>query len=67
MGLVSADVQEGDSVSVFLGGCTPFALKRMSEGHYEFLGERYVHGLMNGEAISYMDEGLLKTEMIMVV
>lgn len=40
----------GDVVCVLYGGQTPFILRRKAE-RYQFIGECYVHGIMEGEAL----------------
>ncbi|KAF4456837.1 heterokaryon incompatibility (het-6OR allele) [Fusarium albosuccineum] len=58
LGVGSADAQVGDVVCVFLGGKMPFILRRADTGgkgvFYRFVGEAYVHGIMDGQAL---DEG----------
>ena len=50
MGLGPARMQPGDLVCVFLGGLVPWIIRRRVDA-YILVGECYVHGLMNGEAI----------------
>ena len=50
MGLGPAHMQPGDLVCVFLGGLVPWVVRSQGEA-YSMVGECYVHGLMNGEAI----------------
>ena len=52
----ASNVQKGDSICVFLGGPTPFLIRRESD-HYILLGPCYVHELMNGEAIEDLEVG----------
>ncbi len=48
IGLGPAAAKEGDKVCVFFGGQLLYVLReRESCGHYEFIGECYVHGVMN--------------------
>ncbi|KAI9738701.1 MAG: hypothetical protein M1834_008206 [Cirrosporium novae-zelandiae] len=57
MGLGSLSTCLGDFVTVLYGGKTPFVLRRRGGKHYyTFAGERYVHGLMNGEGLKKMGE-----------
>ncbi|PMD30792.1 hypothetical protein L207DRAFT_389806, partial [Hyaloscypha variabilis F] len=50
-GFSPGKVATGDSVFVFLGGEVPHLLRRThKENEYSFVGECYVHGLMEGEA-----------------
>jgi hypothetical protein len=58
IGLGNRDIQVGDSVCVLTGGSMPFILRQV-EGHggdiaYQYIGQAYVHGIMDGEA---MNEG----------
>jgi hypothetical protein len=52
-------IENGDIVCVLFGGKTPFCLRRIDR-HYELVGECYVFGLMNCEAIDMMEKGELK-------
>jgi hypothetical protein len=57
MGLAIRGVQAGDLVVVARGGETPYILRRHAgsvteDGRgYRFIGEAYVHGIMDGEAV----------------
>ncbi len=51
IGLTSKDIRVGDIVVVLLGGQVPFAL-RSGNGHFIFYDECYIHGMMDGEAMS---------------
>lgn len=50
MGLGPKILQPGDVVCVLAGGEVPFIL-RPDHGYYRLVGECYLHGIMNGEAI----------------
>ena len=50
MGLGPTSIQPGDSVTLLSGG-RPVYFLRGQQPHYEFLGDGYVHGLMNGEGL----------------
>lgn len=57
MGLVPAAAKVGDTVSVFSGGSVCYTLRRVDNNTttsnarlYQFIGESYIHGLMDGEA-----------------
>jgi Heterokaryon incompatibility protein (HET) len=43
-------LQSGDIVCILYGGAVPFIL-RPEDDHYLMIGEAYVHGLMDGEAV----------------
>ncbi|KAJ6780462.1 hypothetical protein PWT90_01828 [Aphanocladium album] len=51
LGLVPRTAQEGDQVWLFAGGRTPYILRPTGRpGKFIFIGEAYVHGIMDGEA-----------------
>lgn len=51
IGLVPAAAQPGDQIFSFVGSQVLYVLRGRgnSERHYEFIGECYVHGVMDGE------------------
>ncbi|KAK3936733.1 hypothetical protein QBC46DRAFT_394344 [Diplogelasinospora grovesii] len=52
MALGPAQTQPGDRVVVVCGSHVPFVLRKDGDGDgYAVVGEAYVHGLMNGEAL----------------
>lgn len=51
MGLGPQSSQYGCVIVVLLGGRTPYILRKDGKEHYRFIGECFVHGLMNGEAL----------------
>ncbi len=51
MGLCQSRARIGYTVVILHGGKTPYLLKKTGRG-YRFKGECYIHGLMNGEALS---------------
>ncbi|KAH7138681.1 hypothetical protein B0J11DRAFT_515088 [Dendryphion nanum] len=52
IGFGHISVQEGDGIYLLSGGRTPFILRPVADGEsFEFLGESYLHGVMNGEAV----------------
>jgi hypothetical protein len=46
LGLRPTHMCEGDQVCILAGANTPVVLRRLDNGHYQFLGEAYVHGIM---------------------
>ncbi|KAH7320889.1 heterokaryon incompatibility protein-domain-containing protein [Stachybotrys elegans] len=49
-------MRQGDVIAVLFGGKTPFVLRKVEEsGAWILLGECYVHGMMNGEALARED------------
>lgn len=51
MGLGPVAARIGDKVCVLLGGQVLYVLRDRDEGCYEFVGECYVHGMMDGQAL----------------
>ncbi|EUC38128.1 hypothetical protein COCCADRAFT_22470 [Bipolaris zeicola 26-R-13] len=58
--LLPPTASENDKICVLLGGEVPYVLRRtdyQSQGTYTMVGECYVHGIMDGEAITDILEG----------
>jgi len=55
VGLAPKHALPGDKICVILGAIVPYVLRRVVEEGFELVGEAYVHGIMDGEA---MDLGL---------
>lgn len=54
LAMVPPLAQKGDLMAVLLGGQSCFVLRREGElGMYKLVGEAYVHGMMDGEALEY--------------
>jgi Heterokaryon incompatibility protein (HET) len=51
LGLGPDHVKSGDVVAVLLGCQVPFLLRKSAHGKYEVIGEVYVDGIMDGEAM----------------
>jgi hypothetical protein len=45
----------GDKICMFFGASVPFVLRERDDGGFMFVGEAYVHGLMDGEALKEFD------------
>lgn len=58
MGLAPPSAQVGDKVCVLVGCGIPFILREKTS-YYQFVGESYVHGIMNGEIMEHVEEGKL--------
>lgn len=52
MGITMGVPRDGDCVCVLLGGDTPFVMRPKRGDEWQFLAEAYVHGIMDGEAMS---------------
>lgn len=54
--LVPRGTQEKDTIVVFERACVPFVVREThNDTGYELLGEAYVHGIMQGEAMAMSD------------
>ncbi|XMA11456.1 hypothetical protein WAI453_004247 [Rhynchosporium graminicola] len=51
IGMAPLKSKIGDIVTVLEGGYVPFILRELEGGGYQFIGESYVHGIMEGEAL----------------
>ena len=51
LGLARQDCRIGDKVFILMGGDMPFLLRPAGDNFYTYLGEAYVHGIMDGEAL----------------
>jgi hypothetical protein len=45
----------GDKICILFGGCVPFVLRDSDGGYFKFIGECYIHGIMDGEAMEGLD------------
>lgn len=54
MGLGPNAIRPGDLVCVFFGAEVPHIL-RPKDGHYQLVGDAYVHGIMEGEAMAKLE------------
>jgi hypothetical protein len=54
LGSVPAGAKVGDKICMLYGGRVLYVIRACGNGQYKFIGECYVHGLMEGEA---MDAG----------
>lgn len=56
MGLGSHSTRPGDIIAVLSGGKTPYVLRKSGRALHRFLGECYVHGIMDGEALEELGQ-----------
>jgi Heterokaryon incompatibility protein (HET) len=61
LGLGPAEMKEGDLVCVLFGSNLPFVL-REDNGEYILIGEAYIHGFMDGEAMAQIEAGTLTAQ-----
>jgi hypothetical protein len=65
MGLTHQCSRRGDIICILFGGRTPFVLRPTLKPHcYTFLGECFVPGIMDGEAIKQWGKEELKSEVL---
>jgi hypothetical protein len=51
IGLVGQSVAVGDEVWIVAGRTTPVVLRRSQSGRFKWMGEAYVHRIMQGDAV----------------
>jgi hypothetical protein len=51
VGQTRSDVERRDHVCIVMGSDVPMILMGLEKGGYEFIGEAFVHGIMQGEAL----------------
>lgn len=58
LGMAPCGTVKGDMIAVFFGCSVPAVLRRLHGSEaFEFIGECYVHGYMNGEILKDLDSG----------
>lgn len=50
-GIGPCEMEPGDLLYIFVGASVPYVLRRDTQGRLRFIGEAYVHGIMDGEAM----------------
>jgi hypothetical protein len=55
IGMGPLTIQEGDIVAIIIGLEAPMILRKSDDDKYEIVGEAYVHGIMDGEAMDAQD------------
>jgi hypothetical protein len=64
--LVTWQAEIGDVIFVLFGGSILYLL-RPRGNEYVFISECYVHGLMNGEAMAFLEDGRASVEDVVIV
>jgi hypothetical protein len=59
LGMGPSSLRVGDRVFVVPGANIPLIMRRLDPGHYQVVGEAYIHGIMHGEAVF---DGIKTTE-----
>jgi hypothetical protein len=62
LGLAPAATRAGDHVVVLLGLRMPAILRPQENGSWQFVGVTYIQGLMEGEAMKELEDGIYKME-----
>ena len=64
VGLVPKSAVISDKVYMFLGGQVLYTLRpdRSDESRFTYIGECYLHGLMDGEVITWVNCGTARIE-----
>jgi hypothetical protein len=55
LGLMPRTSKEGDLICILLGGAVPFVIRPAGKGTFKLLGDCYLHGVMDGEALKTDD------------
>jgi hypothetical protein len=63
LGYVPSGSQIGDKVCILFGSAVPFILREDKDGFFMLVGECYVHGIMDGEAMKEQDMGTLSRDL----
>ncbi|KAH8894390.1 hypothetical protein GQ53DRAFT_717120 [Thozetella sp. PMI_491] len=58
LGLVPAEAEAGDVIAVLLGAPVPQVLRLQANGSYRLVGECYIRGIMDGEALTHLADEL---------
>jgi hypothetical protein len=61
IGLVPRCAQQGDMICVLFGCSFPVIIRKWND-HHVFIGDSYVHGIMDGQAIKMFNDGILRKE-----
>lgn len=66
MGLVPIDAKVGDCVCIVFGCPLPLIMRPVAD-QYIFIGESYVHGYMDGQAMKMYEEGELEAKSFEII
>ncbi|KAJ6195223.1 hypothetical protein J3E72DRAFT_271480 [Bipolaris maydis] len=56
LGLGPRITEGGDQIWLPMGADTPFVLRPLHDGNFKILGQAYLHGVMQGEAVAHLTE-----------
>lgn len=57
IGMGPPNVQQSDRIYVLLGCNLPVVLRPCGDGMFKLVGEFYIHSIMNGEALEWLEKG----------
>lgn len=66
VGFVPRRSQVNDLIFVLMGSNLPLVLRPCENGLYKLVGECYIHGIMEGEAMEGLDNGEYKLETVVI-
>jgi hypothetical protein len=56
IGTGPANMEDGHDICLLHGGQTPYVIRRSGGNDWKYVGECYIHGLMDGEALDRMPQ-----------
>ncbi|KAI9866606.1 MAG: hypothetical protein M1813_001158 [Trichoglossum hirsutum] len=62
VGMAPEAVQNDDIICVLLGCTVPVVLRQVEDSIFEYVGECYIHGVMEGEAMEWFETGECQLE-----
>ncbi|PQE12520.1 Heterokaryon incompatibility protein [Rutstroemia sp. NJR-2017a BBW] len=63
MGIGPSDTHLGDTIAIIFGGGVPYVMRNQGSA-WVFVGESYIEGLMDGEAIQACQQGVIQEEIL---
>lgn len=70
IGLAPAIAVPGDKIAVLFGGKVPYIIRREESEErlstWTYIGDSYVHGIMDGEVIKYLESGQVESEVLLL-
>jgi hypothetical protein len=67
IGLATKNTRQGDIVCILFGCSTPVILRPSNHGAYNLVGDCYVHGIMEGEAMEWIEKGICSTDYFRII
>lgn len=67
LGVAMEGLQRSDGVYILLGCTMPLILRDLGDGtHFQYVGECYVHGVMDGEAMRWVESGTRQVRDVLI-